>query len=443
MLGENIKLAFASIAANKLRSFLTMLGIIIGIAAVIAIMTVGNSQTEQVREQYASFGTNNVDVYMWLADEINMDDLNDSENGDNSKYIPNFTEDMMNNMLLTYGDRIDAVSVTSWMSGGGKAVRTGTPDSEEKYANVSLQGVNPGYFTVNDAEAPIQAGRIFQKNELGSDSYVCIVSDKLVNNLFDGDVNKALGQKITFPVSMDEDGNETTADYTIIGVYTMNMSYYGFDGGVNSEKDVYTTVYIPYLNSLSYAKGAGSRALNNFTLKVKTGEDVISFSDELQSYLTGLLGDNSNFQVYVSNNKQWIEEADASMKQQVMTITLIGAIALLVGGIGVMNIMTVSITERTREIGTRKALGAPNRDIRMQFITEAVIICIIGGLIGIAAGIGIGAIACKAVQHIPMVMSWKSVLGSFGVSLAIGVFFGYYPANKAAKMDPIEALRYE
>ena len=106
MLGENIKLAFASIAANKLRSFLTMLGIIIGIAAVIAIMTVGNSQTEQVREQYASFGTNNVDVYMWLADEINMDDLNDSENGDNSKYIPNFTEDMMNNMLLTYGGEI-------------------------------------------------------------------------------------------------------------------------------------------------------------------------------------------------------------------------------------------------------------------------------------------------------------------------------------------------
>ena len=296
---------------------------------------------------------------------------------------------------------------------------------------------------MNDAEAPIQAGRIFQKNELGSDSCVCIVSDKLVNNLFDGDVNKALGQKITFPVSMDEDGNETTAEYTIIGVYTMNMSYYGFDGGVNSEKDIYTTVYIPYLNSLSYAKGAGSRALNNFTLKVKTGEDVISFSDELQSYLTGLLGENSNFQVHVSNNKQWIEEADASMKQQVMTITLIGAIALLVGGIGVMNIMTVSITERTREIGTRKALGAPNRDIRMQFITEAVIICIIGGLIGIAVGIGIGAIACKAVQHIPMVMSWKSVLGSFGVSLAIGVFFGYYPANKAAKMDPIEALRYE
>ena len=443
MLGENIKLAFASIAANKLRSFLTMLGIIIGIAAVIAIMTVGNSQTEQVREQYASFGTNNVDVYMWLANEIEVDDTQSDESGDNSKYIPNFTEEMMSSMLQTYGSQIEAIAVTNWMSGGGKAVRSGAPDSEDKYANVSLQGVNPGYFTVNDSQAPIVAGRIFGGKELQSDSYVCIVSDKLVNNLFDGDANKALGQKITIPMSTDDAGNETTADYTIIGVYTLNMGDYGYDGSISSEKDLNTTVYIPYLNAMTYTTGASSRALNSFTLKVKTGEDVISFSDDLQAYLTGLLGDDTNFQIYVSNNKQWIEEADASMKQQVMTITLIGAIALLVGGIGVMNIMTVSITERTREIGTRKALGAPNRDIRMQFITEAVIICIIGGLIGIAVGIGIGAVACKAVQHIPMVMSWKSIAGSFGVSLAIGVFFGYYPANKAAKMDPIEALRYE
>ena len=157
MLGENIKLAFASIAANKLRSFLTMLGIIIGIAAVIAIMTVGNSQTEQVREQYASFGTNNVDVYMWLANEIEVDDTQSDESGDNSKYIPNFTEEMMNSMLQTYGSQIEAIAVTNWMSGGGKAVRSGAPDSEDKYANVSLQGVNPGYFTVNDSQAPIAA----------------------------------------------------------------------------------------------------------------------------------------------------------------------------------------------------------------------------------------------------------------------------------------------
>lgn len=443
MLGENIKLAFASIAANKLRSFLTMLGIIIGIAAVIAIMTVGNSQTEQVREQYASFGTNNVDVYMWLSDNVSMDDLDTGDSEANSRYIPNFTEDMMSKMLKTYGNEIEAVSVSNYLGGGGKAVRAGAPESEEKYANVSLQGVNPGFFTVNDSAAPMAAGRIFSGKELQSDSSVCVVSDKLVNNLFGGDMEKALGQKITIPMSTDDAGNTTTADYSIIGVYTLNMSDYGYDMSASSEKDLYSTVYIPYLNAMTYVTGASSRALNNFTLKVKTGEDVIAFSDELQTYLTGLLGEDTNFQIYVSNNKQWIEEADASMKQQVMTITLIGAIALLVGGIGVMNIMTVSITERTREIGTRKALGAPNRDIRMQFITEAVIICIIGGILGIAAGIGIGAVACKLVQHIPMVMSWQSIAGSFGVSLAIGVFFGYYPANKAAKMDPIEALRYE
>ena len=437
MLKENIKLAFASIAANKLRSFLTMLGIIIGIAAVIAIMTVGNSSTEQVREQYASFGTNNVSVYMWLSNEVSVD----GESTDNSQLIPSFTEEMMTKMLNTYGNQIEALAVTKYIGGGGKAKPTGKTVADSVYANVSIIGVNPGYFTVNSS-SPISAGRVFSSRELSEDSMVCIVSDKLVNNLFDGDPQKALGQSITIPMSTDSAGNEVTADYSIIGVYTMNMSDYG-EMSSTSEKDLYSTVYIPYLNAVSYVTGASSKALNDFTLLVKTGEDVIAFSNELQAYLTGLLGEKSNFTIYVSNNKEWIEQAEQSMRQQVLSVTLVGAIALLVGGIGVMNIMTVTITERTREIGTRKALGAPNRDIRMQFITEAVILCFIGGIIGIAVGVGIGIGVCQGVQHIPPVLDWKSVAVSFGVSVAIGVFFGYYPANKAAKMDPIEALRYE
>ena len=130
------------------------------------------------------------------------------------------------------------------------------------------------------------------------------------------------------------------------------------------------------------------------------------------------------------------------MNTMTIAISVIAGIALLVGGIGVMNIMLVSITERTREIGTRKALGAPNSSIRIQFIVESIVICIIGGTIGMVLGFGLGALGCKLTQT-PVSFSLSSVLISVGFSLAIGVFFGYYPANKAAKLDPIEALRYE
>ena len=143
------------------------------------------------------------------------------------------------------------------------------------------------------------------------------------------------------------------------------------------------------------------------------------------------------------NNQEWIRQANENMKRQTLTITLIGAIALLVGGIGVMNIMTVSITERTREIGTRKALGARKRDIRLQFITEAVILSLTGGVIGIATGILTGLLVCRFVQGIPPVVSPASVAISFLFSIAVGIFFGFYPASRAAKLDPIDALRYE
>lgn len=435
MLIENIKLSLASIAANKLRTFLTMLGIIIGVASVIAIMTIGDSTTAQTMESYARFGTNNVNVYMYIGDVSAIDTSDDNES-----YIASFSEDMMQKFVQAYGSRIDAVAVSYYMNGYGKATLAGA-STEDEYASVYPIGVNSGYFEVESRDLPIVAGRIFTEREQGEQSYYCVVSDKLVNNLFGGSTDKALGQKITIPVNIDDAGNSQTADYTIVGVYQYDMSdNYQLS---SSEKDIQTAVYVPYLNAKAYATSKQQQAVNSFVVKIKTGENVMALTDEIQAFLSGLLDEDSIFQIDVYNNQSWIEEAEQQERQQTTTTTLIGAIALLVGGIGVMNIMTVTITERTREIGTRKALGAPNRDIRMQFITEAVIICIIGGIIGILCGVGAGVIACRFVKQIDMVLSWKSVLGSFGVSFAIGVFFGYYPASKAARMDPIEALRYE
>ena len=432
MLIENIKLALSSLAANKLRTFLTMLGIIIGIASVIAIMTVGNSQTAENERQLSMFGVNRIECYMWFTGDVDFDDMTDTE-----QYVPEFKKPMLEAMIGAYPEEIEAVAASSW--GGSARATVEGKDAEKYYANGSLVGVNPGYFAVNSGEIGMLEGKVFTAKESEADSYSIIVSDKLVNNLFDGDLKRALGSRIDLTVSGED--ADTLYTYTIVGIY--RYSSFGGPMDASQEKDIWTEMYIPYKNMQAMSKNVYEKKLNYFTVSVKPGTDVISFTDELQMFLSSQLEEDSNFEIACYNNEEWIEESNRSMRQQVMTTTLIGAIALLVGGIGVMNIMTVSITERTREIGTRKALGAKNGEIRLQFITEAIILSLLGGVIGIAAGVLAGFVICRFVQQIPMVMSAKSIAGSFLVAFAVGVFFGYYPANKAAKMDPIEALRYE
>ncbi|MCI2048818.1 MAG: ABC transporter permease [Lachnospiraceae bacterium] len=427
MFFENIKLAVSSLFANKLRTFLTMLGIIIGITSVIAIKTVGNAMTDSVQEQMSAFGVNNVSISMYP-------DFNNTEVS-NMDYdsIPKeqFTQEMLQDMLKTYSSQITALSVEQFLS-SSKVVPD--PDVPEVYANIDIDGVNSGYFTAENIT--MIDGKIFDKNAFENGSFQAIVSDFFVNNLYGGDTKKALGKQVDVTVN-----DETTETYTIVGVYRYDVSKMGIGEGT-ATKDVSTNFFVPYKNAVDQQPERQKLGITNFTLVTSAGTDTMAFADDVKQFLTDRLQENTLYTVDAFSMQSMVEESKKTMDSLTLAITAIAAIALLVGGIGVMNIMTVSITERTREIGTRKALGAQNSAIRGQFITEAVILCLVGGLFGMIDGIIVGYVACHFMGYVAKV-PLSSVLIAFGFSTAIGVFFGYYPASKAARMDPIEALRYE
>ncbi len=236
-------------------------------------------------------------------------------------------------------------------------------------------------------------------------------------------------------VDMDADGWEET--FTIVGVY--QYEHTAVVGPVNDGKDLRTTMFIP----VSVAKEqAQFRNYPYFALKTKSVSDSQVFSKKINSYFSKIYAVNPKYTCASYNMESMMSSVTSVLSTISIAIAAIAAIALLVGGIGVMNIMLVSVTERTREIGTRKALGARNSYIRAQFIVEAVIICLIGGVIGVAFGILLAWIGVSLL-NVRLVVSVPVVLLSVGFSMLIGVFFGYYPAKKASRLDPIEALRYE
>ena len=210
--------------------------------------------------------------------------------------------------------------------------------------------------------------------------------------------------------------------------------------GITDDDQIQTNMYIP-LDVAKEIAGADT-GYQSVTVVAASGVDVTSFVDTVGSYFASYYTYNDTWTVSASSISSLVESMSEMLGTLSLGISAIAAISLLVGGIGVMNIMMVSVTERTREIGTRKALGAPGSAIRMQFITESVILCLIGGVIGVALGIGLGALL-SSVVGMAAKPSIASILIAVGFSMGIGVFFGYYPANKAAQLNPIDALRYE
>lgn len=425
---ENILLALTSLISNKMRALLTMLGIIIGIGSVIAIMTVGDSISNSVTSTMESLGANNITV--GLQQKSSETEVTDSgmrfEQGPRGSTITDedlITVEMLSELEAAYPDEIETVSLES-------SIGSGTADKGSSSANVSVSGVNDGYLQTN--ELTIKAGRTFNEADQEKGKKVAVVSDKLVETIFEGNNQEAIGKTIDVSI------NSRYYTYTIVGVYEYSQDAATFS--TSSDEDVTTSLYIP----LKAAQNQNhSRAgYEQFTVVTASGVDSDLFMEKIATFFDRYYRKNESYQISTYSMESMISSMTDMLSTISVAIAIIAGISLLVGGIGVMNIMLVSITERTREIGTRKALGATNGSIRLQFIMESIVICLLGGFIGIVLGIILGSAAVQIMGY-DASPSVGGIIFSVTFSILIGVFFGYYPANKAAKMNPIEALRYE
>jgi len=409
---ENIRLALSGLRASKMRALLTMLGIIIGVGSVIAIFTLGESLTASMTDQMSSLGVNNISVNLQPRTSGAVNTI--PERG-------RMTNEMIDALTERYPDEIAAVSLTQ--SAGAGTARDGRLS-----ANVSLQGVSPGYPVANNTD--MMEGRFLTGRDMQGARNVAVVSDRLAGSLFPG-ADSVLGQEVRVHT------DDSILTFSIVGVYRYEDS--GFFGPVAAE-DIRTSLFLP-VTTAQRLEGDGS-SFQNFTVVAAGGASPSDLAVDIERFFERYYGPESRYIVTAFSMESMLDTVTNMLSTVQIAIAAIAAISLLVGGIGVMNIMLVSVTERTREIGTRKALGARNSAIRVQFIVESMIICLIGGVIGVILGLGLG-MAGSNLLGAPTSANVFSIVIAVAFSMVIGIFFGYYPANKAAKLDPIEALRYE
>ncbi len=410
-LWEYIKIALKNIQSNKGRSFLTMLGIIIGISSVILIVSTGEGVKEGVSGSLDDLVGGYIEFYAPNDDE-------------NEQYIEFTDADL--DMIIEKVDNVKGATDFWMFSNATAQSNKGTFTAAPTFGNESLQYYNT---------APIVKGRYFTKSDCQKASKVCVITEKSAKKLFGS--TDVLGMT----VSMNLYG--ITQDYTIIGIREDNDS--AAKGMVFYTADVEMEIPITVLESVY---GYYTEKFTMFYVFCDSTEYVDTVSKQVMNLLEARYNVRGKDAIEVYDLASQVDTISDVLNYVTIFVMLVAAIALIVGGIGVMNIMLVSVTERTKEIGIRKALGAKTSSIMFQFLMEAVIITLIGGCLGIIIGI-LGAkgicslIVMLGMNGITARINPMVVLGATAFSSLVGIFFGIYPAKKAAKLSPIEALRHE
>ncbi len=393
MIWENIKIAITSMVHNKLRTLLSLLGIIIGVGSVVAILNLGQSVSESINESMQIGGIDMVNIFpTGSARELNVFD-------------EQFGDTLMRN--------VEGIESVLPAASSSTRIRSG-----QEILSVTISGVTSNFFDVNSAE--LLYGEYFSANDNINRRQVVVLGKDVADELFP--VGNAVGSYVSI-------FRQSSRRYLVVGVLDEKDATLGTSFN--------NSVFIP-LNTYDQRFRRVS-TLSSYTCKVADGYNPTAVADEVEAYLNEIVG-SDYFTVFSAASL--VDMANQVTSTFSSFLAAIAAISLLVGGIGIMNIMLVSVAERTREIGIRKALGASPRVIMMQFLIEALTLTIIGGVIGIL----FGSLLSYAVVNVvgwQLYFSWSAIVISLGFSAFVGIFFGWYPAAKASKLDPIEALSYE
>ena len=400
MIVETFRQAIQNVWSNKLRTFLTMLGIIIGVMAVIVIVGLGNGMTQSMRDSFSAMGTNTLSINIW---------------GYGSRTV---TVEDVYAIGTKNPDLIRSISPQIDFSSNTPKVGTTT----YRYSNVA--GVDENFTSMKNYT--VAQGRGLQYMDMKDNKQVCVIGDYLNRVAYGG---RGVGQTIKLG----------PYKFRIVGVLNAKVNNTSMQQGSDDD-----CVYLPY----TIAMRLSNTAMASSYIAIMSDESKANEAKAVvEASLTDLFKSDSAFYVYSAS--EWLEEMNNMINMVIVVLTGIASISLLVGGIGIMNIMLVSVTERTREIGIRKALGAKERVILSQFVVEAATTSALGGVLGIV----LGYIVSMAANHVlPMISSdidvtvspsFNSIAVAFGISVFIGVLFGYLPAKRAARLNPIEALRYD